>query len=309
MAKKIRQAQVENLQSDLLALNNKKVASIEFSGTTTKTLTLTFTNGTSISGNFTDLNTEYQAMTGALLTTGTDTVERTIQAKVLVDYINARLSAVFSHKGTVANFGALPSSGNKTGDVYNVGAAFTQGGENYPVGTNVAWNGTDWDPLAGFIDTSIFLTEETDPKGVKAVEVTGTDTKTITITLRDNSTVTGTFTDKDTTYATGSLALLNTGTETTGKLWTAKDISDFVKALQIVVKHELTVVTGGMIVSGKVSITPSTTITDKNRVMVFINGIKQPVGGQSMNGNILQLTQTALPTDVIAGDEIEIFYL
>lgn len=309
MAKKIRQAQIDNLVEDFQALNNKKLASIAFSGTTTKTLTVNFTDGTSTTATFNDLNTSYGAMTDALLTAGTDTTERTIQAKVLADYINTRLSAVLSWKGNIATFATLPTTGQKIGDVYNVGAAFSTGGENYPSGTNVAWNGTGWDPLAGFLDTSIFLTAETDPKGVASVAVTGTGTKTITITLRDNTQITGTFTDVDTTYLTGSLALLNTGTETVGKLWTAKDISDFVKAFQITVRHELTTVTAGMIVSGNVNLTPAATITDKNRVMVYLNGVKQPVASYAMVTTTLRLTQASLPTPVIAGDEIEIYYI
>lgn len=308
MAKKVRQLQIENLSEDLLTLSNKKVASIAFSGTATKTLTITFQDGTTTTATFTDLNTTYQAMTAALLNAGTDTVESTIQAKVLVDYINSRLSAVLSYKGT-STFAALPPSGNKTGDVYNVSNAFTLGGENFPAGTNVAWNGTGWDALAGFIDTSMFLTTETDPKGVASIAVTGTGTKTISITLRDNTVISGTFTDIDTTYALGTLAQLNTGTETVGKVWTAKDISDFVKAFQIVVKHELFTITGGMIASGIVSITPSITITDKTRVMVFLNGVKQPVGGYAMASGILKLTQASLPTPIIATDEIELFYI
>jgi hypothetical protein len=308
MAKKIRQPQIENLSEDLLALNNKKVASIAFSGTTVKTLTVTFTDGTTTTATFTDLNTTYQAMTAALLTAGTDTVERTIQAKVLVDYINSRLSAVLSYKGSTL-YANLPTTGQQVGDVWNVTNEFTLNGEAFPAGTNVAWNGTGWDPLAGFIDTSAFLTEETDPKGVQSVSVTGTGTKTITITLRDNSTITGTFTDLDTTYTKGTAADLTTGTSLVGQVWDAKTIADFVKALQIVVKHEATVVTAGMIVSGNVNITPSTTITDKNRVLVFLNGVKQPLASYSMVSNVLRIVQASLPTPVIATDEIEIFYL
>lgn len=309
MAKKIRQDQVENLVEDLLSINNKKVSSIAFTGTTTKTLTITFTDNTTLTSTFNDIDTTYPGLTASLLNDGTSTIESTIQAKVLVDYINSRLSSVFNYKGSVANFSGLPTTNQKIGDTYNVAASFSLNGENYPAGTNVAWNGTGWDPLAGFIDTSIFLTEETDPKGVKAIAVTGGATKTITITLRDNSTITGTFTDNDTTYQTGTLSLLQTGTETVGKLWTAKDISDFVKALQIVVKHESTIVTAGMIVSGNVNITPSTTIIDKNRVLVFLNGIKQPVASYTMISSTLRITQSSLPTPIIVSDEVEIFYI
>lgn len=308
MAQKIRQQQVQNLAENLLALGNKDVASMAFSGTTTKTLTTTFVDGTTTTATFTDLNTTYPGLTAALLAAGTDTTESTIQAKILVDYINSRLSAVYVWKASLP-FASLPTTGQKVGDVYNITNAFTIGSENFPAGTNVAWNGTAWDALAGFVDTSIFLTAETDPKGVQGVTVTGTDTKTITITLRDNTTITGTFTDKDTTYTKGTAAQLTTGTDTTGQVWAAKDISDFVKALQITVKHELITVTSGMIVSGNVNITPSATILDKNRVMVFLNGVKQPLASYAMVSTTLRITQTSLPTPIIATDEIELFYI
>ncbi|MCC2590372.1 hypothetical protein [Chryseobacterium sp. MFBS3-17] len=309
MAKKIRQVQVENLSEDLSTLNNKRVTGVSFSGTTTKTLTVTFSDATTITGTFTDLNTTYPTLTEALLNTGTSTAASVVSAKVMADYINSRLSAVFTHKGTVANYGALPTVGMQVGDTYNVAAAFTQGAENYPAGTNVAWNGTSWDPLAGFVDTSIFLTAETDPKGVSAVSVTGGSTKTITITLRDATTITGTFADDNTTYAQGTLALLNTGTETVGKVWTAKDIADFVAGKQVTVKHELTTVTAGMISGGNVTIPLTGTFSDKFRVLAFLNGVKQPVAAQTKSGSNLVFANASLPTPIIATDEIELYYI
>ena len=77
MAKKIRQIQVESLSEDLSALNNKKVKSIGFTGTTTKTLRVTFDDDTFIESTFNDLNTTYAAMTAQLLNDGVDTAERT----------------------------------------------------------------------------------------------------------------------------------------------------------------------------------------------------------------------------------------
>lgn len=309
MAKKIRQQQVENLSEDLLILNNKKVKSLAFTGTTTKTLTVTFEDDTTLTTSFVDNDTTYPGLTATLLNDGIDTQERTIQAKILSDYINARLSTVFVLKGTVADFNSLPTSGQKVGETWNVAAAFVYLGESYPAGTNVAWNGTDWDPLAGFIDTSVFLTQENDPKGVAAINITGTDTKTITITLRDNSTITGTFTDKDTTYSKGTLSDLQTGTDTTGKVWGADTLAAFVNSLQIIVRHESIVILAGMISSGNVNLTPSAVITDKNRVLVFLNGVKQPLSSYSMVSNVLRLTQSSLPTPIIAGDEVELFYI
>lgn len=62
------------------------------------------------------------------------------------------ITAMYKYKGSVATAAALPSSGQTTGDVYNIEAASTYGG----AGMNVAWNGTTWDPLGEiFAITSI----------------------------------------------------------------------------------------------------------------------------------------------------------
>lgn len=60
--------------------------------------------------------------------------------------ISTAITGAYKYKGSVATISALPSSGNTTGDVYNVEA----GGMNY------AWNGTAWDALGEtFTITSI----------------------------------------------------------------------------------------------------------------------------------------------------------
>ena len=41
----------------------------------------------------------------------------------------------------------LPTSWMKVWDAYNVVNAFTKDGKEYPAWTNVAWNGTEWDPF------------------------------------------------------------------------------------------------------------------------------------------------------------------
>ena len=63
--------------------------------------------------------------------------------------ISTAVSSVMDYKGTVATVNDLPSSGNKTGDVYNVTAT----GDNY------AWNGTTWDKLSGTVDLSNYYTK------------------------------------------------------------------------------------------------------------------------------------------------------
>lgn len=56
------------------------------------------------------------------------------------------IASMYKYKGSVATVSALPSSGQVTGDVYNVELT----------GMNYAWNGTEWDALGEiFTITSI----------------------------------------------------------------------------------------------------------------------------------------------------------
>ena len=60
--------------------------------------------------------------------------------------LKSDITNMYKYKGSVATVSALPSSGNTTGDVYNVEAT----------GMNYAWNGTAWDALGEtFTITSI----------------------------------------------------------------------------------------------------------------------------------------------------------
>lgn len=57
------------------------------------------------------------------------------------------------YKGTVATFDALPDDNVEAGDMYNVTAAFSKDGINYPAGTNViadtSSSTVEWDVLDG----------------------------------------------------------------------------------------------------------------------------------------------------------------
>lgn len=71
------------------------------------------------------------------------------QLKAVAD----KLTNGVHYKGTVATFDALPSSDVEAGDMYNVTAAFTKDGINYPAGTNVIADTSgatvEWDVLDG----------------------------------------------------------------------------------------------------------------------------------------------------------------
>lgn len=313
MAKKIRQLQVENLVEDLSIIGDKLVKSISVTGTTQKKLTITFEDDSFIVAEFTDLNTEYQKMTLALLEAGVDVVDRVVSAKVIADYVNSKVETLFKWKTSVTDFSDLPTTGNSVGDVYNIENEFAYEGKAYPAGSNVVWQGTKWDILHGFIDTSQFLTEEEDPKGVKSIEITGTTTKTITITLRDDTKVTGTFADLNTTYATGTKAQIDAGTDTTGRLWSSKTLFDFVTGLidgvRIEVHQDSFTVASGNVTATNATLTLSQSGVDVSKVSVFMNGIKQPVGSYNINASNIVITQASIPTPIIAGDWVEVYYL
>lgn len=68
---------------------------------------------------------------------------------------------VYTYKGS-CTFGNLPTSGQVAGDVYNVTNDFTLDGKPYPAGTNVAWDGTGWDALAGSFTVPVIPNSDID---------------------------------------------------------------------------------------------------------------------------------------------------
>lgn len=66
---------------------------------------------------------------------------------------SADITDVYRFKGTKANYSELPTTGNVVGDVWNVTNAYN----NYPEGTNFAWDGTGWDALGGPVDLSGYV--------------------------------------------------------------------------------------------------------------------------------------------------------
>lgn len=59
--------------------------------------------------------------------------------------ISSSISSAYKYKGSVANQAALPSSGQNVGDVY----------DTQDTGMNYAWNGSAWDSLGTYVDTSV----------------------------------------------------------------------------------------------------------------------------------------------------------
>ena len=71
--------------------------------------------------------------------------------------VKALLTNVYTYKGSKDTYEELPSTGNVTGDVWNVVAAHG----TIPAGTNYAWDGNQWDSLGGSVDLSTYITNAT----------------------------------------------------------------------------------------------------------------------------------------------------
>ena len=85
-----------------------------------------------------------------------------------IDAGGVQIDNIFTYKGSVPSYSSLPSEGANVGDVYNIEEDFSittstplddEIVKNYVAGTNVAWNGLEWDPLAGAIDLSAYASK------------------------------------------------------------------------------------------------------------------------------------------------------
>ena len=94
-----------------------------------------------------------------LTSDATDKALSAKQGKVLkseIDSVKAKVTSIYTPKGSVDSYDKLPTENLTAGDVYNVVAAYG----NYPAGTNWAWTGTEWDALGGSIDLSNYFNKE-----------------------------------------------------------------------------------------------------------------------------------------------------
>lgn len=66
------------------------------------------------------------------------------------------ISTAYKAKGTISMAELKLLTEKSVGDVYNLSDKFVDGETEYPVGTNVVWTGTEWDPLAGLTDLSAY---------------------------------------------------------------------------------------------------------------------------------------------------------
>ena len=66
--------------------------------------------------------------------------------------LKSDLASMYKYKGSVATVANLPSTGNTTGDVYNVEST----------GMNYAWNGSAWDALGESVQITAITNAELD---------------------------------------------------------------------------------------------------------------------------------------------------
>lgn len=183
----------------------------------------------------TDTNTTYSTMSAAELTTGTVTTGRLISAKVLTDWING--------KGFVTT---------DTNTTYSAGAGLTLSGTTFSLPVTVSGTGTYVQSVVQNTN-GITVTLGTPPNTnttyalmTQAAIDAGTETTGRLISaklLADNffKKPTGTTaqyirgdgslaTYANTTYSAGTLAQLQTGTDTSNRVWSAKILADYVQA-------------------------------------------------------------------------------
>jgi len=107
---------------------------------------------------------------------------------------------LYKYKGSVDYYADLPTSWMKVWDTYNVVNAFTKDGKDYPAWTNVAWTGTDWDPLWWSIDLSDYQKKLVEWNGIDIDQDTNeisVDT-TVIATKQDLNTKQDVISDLDT---------------------------------------------------------------------------------------------------------------
>lgn len=104
----------------------------------------------------------------------------------------ADLTKAYIYRGSVDDTTGLPKDA-KVGDVYNINNQFTYNDKVYPAGTNVAWNGTQWDPLGGTVDLSKYYTKTEADNLLGTKQANLTETQLAAVNSGITSTKVGTY--------------------------------------------------------------------------------------------------------------------
>lgn len=124
-------------------------------------LKFTMTNGKTVSLSIPEATNMTAGLMSAADKQALDDIPNVYATK---EELAAQTSKVYRFKGTKQFFEDLPTEGQKQGDTYNILNPFDHNGKHYSGGTNVAWDGSDWDELGGIFDG--YTKEEADTKFV-----------------------------------------------------------------------------------------------------------------------------------------------
>lgn len=134
----------------------KSYVSTAISGLTIPTKTSDLTNDSGFLTQHQDISGKVDKVAGKVLS---DNNYSTAEKEKLAAFgaastyaLKSDISSMYKYKGSVATVSALPSSGNTTGDVYNVEST----------GMNYAWNGSEWDALGETFNITTITNAELD---------------------------------------------------------------------------------------------------------------------------------------------------
>ena len=130
-----------------VAANGGKIDVIKVNGTaqtiTNKAVDITVPTATSDLTNDSGFQTAND-VSGAITTALANSGDPYQTASDVSSAISSAVASAYIYKGSVATVADLPASGNTVGDVYDVQST----------GVNYAWNGSAWDALGSYVDTS-----------------------------------------------------------------------------------------------------------------------------------------------------------
>ena len=220
------------------------------------------------------------------------------QAKTIKDEVEsavAKVTGAMKYAGSVNTYADLPTANRNPGDVYNVKTA--DASHNIKAGENVAWNGTDWDPLGGTVDLSPYATN-TSVAGT-LVNVTYSNA-TLTFVKKDGSKVSATVNNVAHATAADTATSATTAAKATADA-NGENISDtYAKKTDIA----NAVTTGTLKVTGTATVPtlPTSNNTDNVATTKFVHALNNEL--LTDFGNMLQEKVNDIDTSYAAKAEL-----
>lgn len=165
--------------------------------------------------------------------------------------LKTEIAGAYIYRGSVANEAALPVTGQKVGDVYNIIAASSYG----QAGANVAWNGSDWDALGETFDIGNGTVTTGKIADLNVTEGKLANSAVTTNKIADGNVTTAKIADANVT--TGKLANLGV---TTGKIANSAVTSDKIASNAVITEK----ITDGAITANKLDANAVTTAKINN---------------------------------------------